>query len=82
MASKTKTQYKFVSEPEDDLTCLICLEVAEDPWQHGKCGRLFCRECLDQLDSRQPCPNCRENQPQYFEDNRSKDESVTTAPFR
>ena len=64
--------YKFVSEPDGDLVCLICLEVAEEPWQHGKCGRLFCKKCLDANGRHRPCPNCREIQPQYFEDNRSK----------
>ena len=27
--------------------CAICLDVAEDPLQHGKCGKLFCKECLE-----------------------------------
>ena len=68
MASK----YQLVAEPDDALKCLICLAVAEDPWQHGKCGRLFCKECLDKHGYTKPCPNCRAEQPQYFEDNKSK----------
>ena len=64
-------KHNFVSEPEDDLVCLICLEVAEEPWQHGKCGRLLCKKCLEKLGNDKPCPNCREIRPQYFEDNRS-----------
>ena len=65
-------KYNFVSEADDALKCLICLEVAEEPWQHGKCGRLFCKECLDKHGKVQPCPNCRVKQPQYFPDNKSE----------
>ena len=48
--------------------------MAKDPWQHGhgKCGRLFCKECIDKNGEDKPCPNCRMEQPQYFEDNKSK----------
>ena len=65
-----KTKYKFLSEPDDELMCLICLEVAEDPWQHADCGRLLCKKCLDKLGKVKPCPYCRKNQPQFFSDNR------------
>lgn len=65
-------QYKFISEPSDDLKCLVCLEVAEDPWQHSKCGKLFCNKCLDDYGRQKPCPNCRMTCPQYFEDSRSE----------
>ena len=64
-------KYNFISEPDSALVCVICLEVAEEPWQHGKCGRLFCRQCLEELGRNKPCPNCRTVQPQYFEDNKS-----------
>ena len=74
MASRSTKdyEYKFTSEPDDALKCLICLSVAKDPWQHGKCGRLFCRECIDKYGEDNPCPNCRVEKPQYFEDARSK----------
>ena len=73
MASNTpQAKYKFVSEPEDDLLCLICLEVAEEPWQHVQCGRLLCKECLDQLGHENPCPKCKKAMPQFFQDKRSK----------
>ena len=64
--------YNFINEPEDDLTCVICLGVAENPRQHGKCGRLLCKKCLGKLGKDKPCPNCRESQPQYFPDGKSK----------
>ena len=66
------SKYNFVSEPDDALKCLIYLEVAEEPWQHGKCGGLFCKECLDRTGLINPCPNCSDEQPLYFEDNRGK----------
>jgi hypothetical protein len=64
--------FSFIAEPESALQCAICLEVATDPWQHNKCGRLLCRECLKKYGRDKPCPNCRGEQPQYFDDNRSK----------
>ena len=72
--AKLETGYEcnFVSEPDDSLKCLICLAVARDPWQHGKCGRLFCEKCICKHGKNKPCPNCRMEQPQYLEDTRSK----------
>lgn len=64
----------FVSEPPDSLKCLICLSVARVPWQHSTCGRLFCMSCL--VRNRERCPNCREDNPQYFEDNKSESISI------
>ncbi len=66
--SSSTTDY----EPNDVLKCLICFELCEDPWQHEKCGRLFCRKCVEDYGREKPCPNCREKRPKYFEDNRSK----------
>ena len=68
----TFEKYTFLSEPDDALKCLICLGVADNPWQHGKCGRLFCEDCIEKYGNHQPCPNCKMEQPQYFEDSRSK----------
>ena len=70
--SKSGVVFNFVSEPDDALKCLICLEVANDPRQHEKCGRLFCKKCLDRHGYTKPCPNCRAEQPQYFVDTRGK----------
>ena len=64
-------KYKFLSEPDDALKCLICLDVADEPWQHVDCGRLFCKECLDKHGRNKPCPNCRIDKPQYFLDSKS-----------
>ena len=75
MASNTSGdtyKYKFVSEPDDAHKCLICLDVAEEPWQHGECGRLFCKECLDRYGRDKYCSYCKMEQPQYFPDNKSE----------
>ncbi len=63
--------YKFVTEPDDDLKCVICLGVAIDPQQHEKCGKLFCKECLEKYGKDKPCPSCRQKS-SYYVDNRSK----------
>ena len=71
MASNSSSIYQYVGEPPSDLECVICLEVAEDPRQHEKCGRLICKECLEKLGEGKPCPNCRMD-PKYFKDSKSK----------
>ena len=71
-ATSVVDKFSFISEPDDALKCLICLEVADDPKQHEKCGRLFCEKCLDRHGYIKPCPNCRAEQPQYFVDTRGK----------
>ena len=83
MATSCGYECNFVSEPDDALKCLICLEVARDPWQHGECGRLFCQNCLNKLkrgNKEKPCPNCRMEQPKYLKDVKSKSELVPVLP--
>ncbi len=65
-------EYNFITEPNDDLKCLICHEVASDAWQHAKCGKLFCEKCIEKYGMGKSCPYCRMEQPLYFEDNRSE----------
>ena len=64
-------EYNFVTEPDDSLKCLICLEVATNPSQHENCGKLFCSACIKKNGNR-PCPNCKAVKPQYFKDTKSK----------
>ena len=71
MASNVGVEYSFVSEPDDALKCLICHEVARDPLQHEDCGKLFCKECLEEYGRDKPCPNCRTSS-QYYKDNKSE----------
>ena len=59
-------------EPDDDLKCMICLQVAQNPLQHELCGKLFCKDCLEKYGRSKPCPNCRAELSQYYSDNRSK----------
>jgi hypothetical protein len=76
MASNTfaiESKYNFIEELVGALECVICLDVAEDPYQHvgHQCGRLLCRACLERLGNK-PCPNCGGEDPQYFEDHKSE----------
>lgn len=66
--------YRFVIDPPDALKCPICLGVAIEPWQHGKCGRLFCNKCIEEYGKGKgkPCPYCKREQPEYFEDTKSR----------
>ena len=68
MATESVMKYKFISQPDAELMCVICLDVAEEPWQHAECGKLLCKKCLDQLGKDKPCPNCRREKPQFFPD--------------
>ena len=58
-------QYRFVHKPDEELECVICLSVAEDPFQHtepeqGKgCGKLLCARCLEKYGRGKPCPHCK-----------------------
>ena len=63
----------FTSELNDTLKCQICLSVAKDPLQEEQCGKLFCQDCVFQLErgGPEPCPNCRTSFPRYFKDKRS-----------
>ena len=51
--------YKFVSEPDVDLKCLICLQVATDPVVHDACGKIFCKVCIRSHGEHKACPHCR-----------------------
>ena len=70
--SMASIEYKFITEPDDGLKCLICHEVARDPKQHEDCGKLFCEKCIEKYGVRKPCPYCRKEQPLYFKDNKSE----------
>ena len=72
-------KYSFVNEPDDALKCLICFDIANDPMQHEECGKLFCKECIERLGKRKPCPNCKTRGSQYYRDNKSKSLTVCSA---
>ena len=67
-ASYRTLEYYYVSEPDDDLLCPICLEVARDPLQHEACGKLFCKECIEEHGKDQPCPHCNTEGLKFYQD--------------
>ena len=70
----TNVEYKFLDEVSSaGFRCYLCSKVARSPYQHCKCGTLFCFECLQEYGMfNKPCKRCNETRPQYFEDNRSE----------
>ncbi len=66
----SSNEFKFLVEPDEDLKCMICLEVARDPLQHEACGKLFCKQCLEKYGRHNPCPNCRMRRSHYYVDKR------------
>ena len=71
MASNDNSNYQFVSEPDDEFICVICLEVAREPFQHEECGKLLCKECLEEYGRDKPCPHCKTGS-QYYKDSKSE----------
>ena len=67
-----RISYNFIHELNDDLKCMICLDVAENPLQHELCGKLVCKECVEKLEKDKPCPHCRTQESAFFTDNKSK----------
>ena len=63
--------FTFLHEPEDDMKCVICLSVAEDPLQHEECGKLFCNKCIEKHGKDKPCPHCKTGG-QFYKDKKSK----------
>ena len=65
--------FDFVDEPPDSLKCLICMLVVKEPWQHGDCGRVYCKVCIQGfIKVKNMCPNCRQKKPSLFKDGRSE----------
>ena len=64
---EANASFTFLHEPEDDLKCVICLSVAEDPLQHEECGKLFCNECIEKHGKDKPCPHCK-TEGQFYKD--------------
>ena len=59
-----ESDYKFIKEPDHVLKCCV----ARDPKQEEGCGKLFCRDCIEEWD--EACPHCRAEDPRYFNDRR------------
>ena len=67
--------YFFLEEPPSDVICPICRLVAREPHQVSCCGKIYCKECFFQLQSRSKwtfrCANCREDEPETFPDRKT-----------
>lgn len=65
----------FLEEPPSDLICPICRLVARDPHQVSCCGKIYCKTCFLELESRSRwmfrCANCREEEPSPFPDRKT-----------
>ena len=72
MMAESAEDFRFLSEPPDALKCPICLGIAMEPRQHGECGRLFCKKCIEDYGRSKPCPYCKRSEPKYFEDTKSR----------
>ena len=55
--------YEFVSGlPSTEYTCLICTLVAREAQQVSCCGKIFCRQCLENsAKAKSSCPSCHED---------------------
>ena len=65
------SKYNLLDELDEVFVCGICSDIAEEPWQHDKCGQLFCKKCLGEHGMENKCPKCQE-QSRYFEDHKSQ----------
>ena len=68
MASEGVLEYNYVSEPDADLQCPICLGLVKDPLQHEECGKLFCEECIEKYGKYKRCPHCRTHGSKFYQD--------------
>ena len=66
--------YRFVEKFPESFTCLICTLVPREAHQVICCGKIYCKNCLDELKRKSDyfnCPNCRsslEGEHTYFPD--------------
>ena len=57
--------HDFVNQPPDRLVCKICHLPSRDPYLSVCCGHLFCRSCLDYVETvavTDVCPVCRDEE--------------------
>lgn len=75
MADTSSVKYKFISDLQEELKCGICDQAATAPLQHGSCGRIFCKKCLETYVKGKlcpPCPFCFQTYPVFFSDMRGE----------
>ena len=72
LSYKEKT-YFAVETPSEELECIICKNLADEPHQTGCCGHTVCFKCADEWRKRSnSCPNCRESPLELGKDARIK----------
>ena len=66
---------KFVEQPPSafQTDCPVCRLLLRDPYQATCCGTSFCQSCILQVKAiHKPCPTCREDNFEIFQDKRLK----------
>ena len=71
-ATSVACGYKFLSEPAQELKCVLCLEVTQEPLQHKACRKLVCKECIEARGKSKPCPSCNGRNPRFYLDRESE----------
>ena len=71
----TRKVYNFIQEPDEDLKCAICSNLADEPQQH-ECGQLICKECVENHGKDEPYPCCKTKGGLLFPDKRGKSETI------
>ena len=62
---------KFAELPTScfQTDCPICIRILRDPHQCKRCGENFCCSCIKRVQAeRKPCPMCRKDSFEVFED--------------
>ncbi len=62
----------IINQPNPNLLCFTCSKLASQPKQCEDCGKLFCSECIEKNGINNPCASCKQQNPKYFKDVRSK----------
>ena len=42
-----KPERQISDEELQDVTCIICVDIIQNPKQCDKCANVFCEECID-----------------------------------
>ena len=68
-----ETAYYVDEKPGEELECIICKNLADNPHQTGCCGHTVCYNCADKWRRRNDsCPNCRLSPLDLVKDPRTK----------
>ena len=62
-------EYRFLKDPPEDFSCMICAKVLNEPQVTDCCGQHFCAVCLEQWlkkQAKKTCPHCRSERFSYM----------------